>query len=355
MREKDRIKIDIITKMLGDLEQLYKNREISEEAYRELKSKYEREMEKIDDYDFMDLGDIIREKVERSLKKSLSKIDWYTGNEFVKEEVLKGKFDSEDVDIDFRVENGRIELKKSDTDEYNVLIRKRVKARDEEEAEEKFEEIDVTIDVEKDMLRINTTDTVDIIASLPEKNYRIRTESENGSINISDLKGEKAILRTENGKILIRDIEFEKIDGETENGRIDIRNVKVETLEAITENGSLVLEDIKADEIKAETENGRISCDCDASKQKLKTEHGNIVVGVSGGDTTVFTEVGSIKIKVSEETKAIIEAKVGMGSIRHSGKTVESREGYRKIIVNEDGIEEAKIRAETDMGSIKII
>jgi len=39
MREKDRIKIDIITKMLGDLEQLYKNREISEEAYRELRVK----------------------------------------------------------------------------------------------------------------------------------------------------------------------------------------------------------------------------------------------------------------------------------------------------------------------------
>ena len=83
MREKDKIKSDIITKMLGDLEHLFKNKEIGEETYNELKSKYEKELEEIDEYyDFADLGDMIREKVERSLRKSLGKMDWYRGDEF---------------------------------------------------------------------------------------------------------------------------------------------------------------------------------------------------------------------------------------------------------------------------------
>jgi len=355
-REKDKIKSDIITKMLGDLEQLYKNKEISEETYNELKSKYEKEMEKIDEYyDFADLGDMIREKVERNLEKSLGKIDWYVGNEFVKEDILKGKFESKDVDIDFRVENGRIELKKSDNDEYNVLIRKRVKATNQEDAEEEFEDIDVTIDLEKDRLSIHATEMVDIIASLPEKSYRIRAESENGAINISDLKGEETILRTENGKLVMKGIEFEKIDGKTENGRIDIGNAKAKNLKTFTENGSLVLDKVEADEVKAETENGHISCNCDASRQELKTERGSIKTEVSKGENIVSTEMGSIKIKVSENTKAEIEARVGMGRIKCPGRTIEERGRYKKFIMNEEGTKEAKIKVEADMGSIKII
>jgi len=355
-REKDKIKSDIITKMLGDLERLYKNKEISEESYNELKLKYEKELEKIDEYyDFADLGDMIREKVERSLEKSLGKIDWYARNEFVKEDILKGKFESKDVEIDFRVENGRIELKKSDKDEYTVLIRKRVKARNRKDAEEEFEDIDVTIDLEEDRLSIHATDTVDIIAALPEKNYRIRAESENGVINISDLKGEETILRTENGKLVMKSLEFEKIDGKTENGRIDIGNIKTEDLKLFTENGSLVLDEIEADQIKAETENGHISCNCDANRQELKTERGSIRVNVSKGENIVSTEMGSIKIKVSENTKAEIEARVGMGRIKCQGRTIEEGGRYKKYIMNEEGTKEARIRAETDMGAIKIM
>ena len=356
MREKDKIKSDIITKMLGDLEKLYKKKEISEDAFKELKSKYEKEMEKIGEYySCADMGDMIREKVEKSLEKCLYKKEWYTKNEFAKEDVIKGKFDSKDVEIDFEVENGKIDLKKSENDEYKVLIRKRVRARNQETSEEKFEDIDVKIDQEKDRLLIRATNTVDIIAALPEKNYTIKAKSENGAITLSGLKGEEIILKTENGKLVMKDLEFKKIDGKNERGRIDIKNTKVGTLEVFTENGCLVLDEIEANDLKAETENGHICCNCEANRQELKTERGSIGVRVSKGENIITTEMGSIKIKVSENTKADIEAKVGIGRIKCPGRTIEEKNGYKKIIMNEEGTGLVKIKAETDMGSIKIM
>jgi len=341
--------------MLGDLEQLYKNREISEEAYRELKSKYEREMEKIDDYDFMDLGDIIREKIENSLKKAFSITNFYMGEEFVKKEEIKGKFGAGNVDIDFAVENGKMTLKKSEEDEYRITIIKRVKARDEEDAEDKFRDVDIEIERGDDRLMIYASDTVDIVAELPEKNYRVKSESENGVIIISDLKGEEASIETENGTITLKNLRFSEIDGKTENGRINIENVKGKKIRVFTENGSIILLDTKADEIIAESENGRISSECDADRQRLKTEHGSILTTVLRGKSIISTEMGSIKIRIPEETKAIIEARIDRGTIRYSGRIITSEEGYKKIIVNEDGIEEAKIRVDVDFGSLIIL
>ena len=360
MREKDKIRNDIIVKMLGDLERLHKDNEIGEDTYTELKAKYERELEEIDEYyDFADLGDMIREKVEASLQKAFKNSfkgkKGYFDNEFIKEETLKGKFDFSDVNIDFRVENGRIEIKKSDTDEYLVLIRKRAKARGREEAERAFDEIDLSIEQENDRLAVHASEMVDIVAALPARSYTITAESENGSISLSDLSGEESTLKTENGALVITEVEFERLDGWTENGRVEIKDVKGTAVHAVTENGSVVLEDLSVDELTADTENGRISSSCEAKKMRLTTERGSITASISAGENDVRTELGSIKIKVPEGTKAYIEARTDLGRIKAEGTIVNSENGYKKIIFNENGSEEAKIRIKTDMGSIKIM
>ncbi len=360
MREKDKIRSDILTNLLGDLEQLHKNNEISDETYNALKAKYEKELEEVDEYyDFEDLGDVIREKVERSLKKafqtSFKGKKGYVGNEFAKEEIIKGKFDSEKVSIDFRVENGRIEIKKSETDEYTILLRKRVRARNREDAEEAFKEIDLTVKQEPSRVTIHATDTVDIVATLPEKRYRVRAESENGAIDISELQGETINLVTENGKILMEKLNFNSTEGRTENGRIELRDLRGEMINLVTENGSVILAGVSVQTLSAQAENGRIVSDCTTDVQELKTEHGSIVTTVSPGESTISTEMGSIKIKVPEDTKAVIEARTDMGRVRCIGGTVESAGKYKRIILNENAPHEAKVRAETDMGSIKVM
>ncbi|MEA1993958.1 MAG: DUF4097 family beta strand repeat-containing protein [Euryarchaeota archaeon] len=357
IREKDRIRNDIITRMLGDLERLHKKGEITDETYEELKAKYEKKMGEVDEYyGFAGLGDVIREKVEKSIQKAFKSTKIHFGETFTREETIKGTFDSEDIDIDFKVENGKIELKKSDTDEYNVLIRKRVKASDSEEAEKEFESIDLTVEQESNRLAIYATDMVDIIAEIPEKRYRVRAESENGSVMLSDLNGETSTLKTENGKIIVKNAKFADLTGTTENGRIEVQHVGSTTVKIAAENGSLLLEEINTENLTAETENGRISSTRSKAKtQRLMTERGAVTADISSGENYIRTKMGSVKIKVPGETKASIEVRTSMGSIRSEGKIIESKDGYKKIILNEDGIKEAKIKVQTDFGSIKIV
>ncbi|TQR18506.1 DUF4097 family beta strand repeat-containing protein [Psychrobacillus soli] len=153
--------------------------------------------------------------------------------------------------------------------------------------------------------------SIKLTIHVPEKEYNeLKTELDNGRINVHD-------------------INVQAIDLETDNGIIDLQNVEAQTIRLKSDNGQILMQDVNGS-IDAETDNGRIiltTTDLDRPID-LKTDNGLIEIQTD-----------------KEPTNATIHVKVDNGRINVFG-------AENKQTVFGDGVN--KINLESDNGRITV-
>ncbi|MCZ8523470.1 MULTISPECIES: DUF4097 family beta strand repeat-containing protein [Paenibacillus] len=165
----------------------------------------------------------------------------------------------------------------------------------------------------------------------------MRGETTNGSVTLSELKGELQ-LRTTNGRI-----QAEKTVGaltlESTNGRIDIKAHEGNAVLRTT-NGKLSADTVQG-ELEAETTNGTIEANGVRQGVKARTTNGTIQIATAevGGDWNIQTSNGKIGLKLPSQGDYRIEGVGKLGKVESAlpltvrDKTVSGTIGSGKYLL----------------------
>lgn len=251
------------------------------------------------------------------------------------EKSFSGKIGTSSVFFQVNNFNGPVKVSSWDKPEYNIDLKIESRGYTEEEAVENLKELKIDLldevvdDVTKLVLQYNypriedVSYSIDVDVKLPntvEADLDVR--SSNGSISLTDLKGDTIKARTSNGRIILEDLSAKSLNGRTSNGNIQctveamdtqlhtsngtisVSKLKGESLEARTSNGRIVLGDISVKKITARTSNGRIEGEVDSEDAQLSTSNGGIeltIPSISSGDYNLRTSKGPIEIDLSSK------------------------------------------------------
>ena len=212
------------------------------------------------------------------------------------EEVIEGSFpetgSSEFIHV--QTTNGRIEIYGWDRPDFRLVLNKRIRASNEEEARAKIDSRVTVAQTEagliadaKSLKGINAG--VNIVLLLPyDKIYDLTLDTRNGRINLEDLKAEGIEARTSNGRIVLLGVDAKVAHLNSSNGTIR-SDGNIPLLTARTSNGSIGIvtseEDMNSYDLA--TSNGSIKLtvlDCEdlAHNFDLTTSLGKIRVNLPG-------------------------------------------------------------------------
>lgn len=199
---------------------------------------------------------------------------------------------------------------------------------------------------------------------------KLRCETKNNSITLSDIKSEKINLSTMNGRIEGTFLNSTDIEAITTNSGVFLDHVVTKNFNAHTANGKIKLNDMNSDKIIAKTSNSTIDTDrLSARYIDLKTSNGKIIYDFFDMEKTkeiiLSTSNGTIISTLSEMSKHIyFDLETSMGSIHLEHPNLiykinrQANFGLKKVVAhtseydnNEDFI---KFSAYTSNGSIKI-
>lgn len=141
---------------------------------------------------------------------------------------------------------------------------------------------------------------------------------------------------------------YESIKVNTDNGKININNLRVNILESKTANGRINFKNIIANDVQTRTNNGRVTLENIDGDIKAKSSNGKIEVSVDSLNQSLdlHTSNGAVRVVTKEEpTNAIIDADTGNGSIRVFGK-----KDWDIVTGNGDHL----IKLRTSNGSIRV-
>jgi len=215
--------------------------------------------------------------------------------------------------------NGLIKVESWDKDQVMLEITKTVRADDQEEAEEYFDQLRVEIDNETDYLEVRTHyphegweglwnllfhggsryGGVEYVLKVP-KGINLEAETTNGNVDVDSVIGGVKAGST-NGQLHMEDVGG-AVDGSTTNGNISAilsKEVDFKGIKLATTNGSINVscpENINAD-VSAHTTNGSISTEFPVTIQGKfgnKSFEGKINKG--GSRIYLHTTNGSIEI-----------------------------------------------------------
>lgn len=215
--------------------------------------------------------------------------------------------------------NGSIKVETWDKDQVMVQATKTVRADDQEEADDYFNQLRVEIDNEKDYVEVHTHfphenwggfwdwlfrggsryGGVEYVLKVPAT-IKLETETTNGSVDVSSVVGGVRASST-NGQVNMDNVGG-TVDGSTTNGNITATisgKVQFEDLKLTTTNGSITVscpENVNAD-VSAHTTNGSISLEFPVTIQgsfNNKSLDGKINKG--GNRIYLHTTNGSIEI-----------------------------------------------------------
>ncbi|WP_166245140.1 DUF4097 family beta strand repeat-containing protein [Paenibacillus turpanensis] len=133
------------------------------------------------------------------------------------------------------------------------------------------------------------------------------TETQNGELSLSDIRGGNIEARTTNGNIFVLHTEG-SIQLETRNGKIEAEGIKG-AAELSTTNGSIMVSEVTGD-VTAETVNGWIQAEQLSKSVNLQTRNGKITATSDrvGGNWEVDSSNGSLEIGVPVEGHFTIRA-----------------------------------------------
>lgn len=235
------------------------------------------------------------------LEDFLSKldIDWsslpftFGGEPYRYEEKHEGEFEpgDEPVELDFRGRNGRVEVFGWDSDGWQVLVRKKVRAPDRERAGERAAAIST-------------------FESGPKKLFFEEHASAQLGWGGSGVSIEVHVPRARSYSIQAR----------SANGRVIVEGLRCGTLLGKTANGKVVLRDVSADLAQAKTANGSVLFEGAAGRVECQTANGVIhYTPLPCAETAadLHTANGSIRVKVPDDSDVgyRIEARTGFGGL----------------------------------------
>lgn len=261
-----------------------------------------------------------------------------------------GSFTGDNVEIDLDTRNGNIEITESIGDQFELEINSRVRAENEEKAQNKKSR-GMEIQKESNRLSFRVTEreiVANVRLSLPKKHlYNLNLDTSNGRVEISGLQADKVEADTSNGRIVFRDMSGKIFRADTSNGRIEMKNVKGDEFIADTSNGSIYIQG-EGQFFNGDTSNGSITIE-----PKFKAD----------GEIKADTSNGRIKLHLprGEDIGYSLEASTSMGSLNIELPEIEyseKQESYsrKKAVGKTRGYQEKRIKveieAQSSMGSI---
>lgn len=283
------------------------------------------------------------------LEDFLSKldIDWsslplaFGGEPYRYEDKYEGEFEpgDEPVELDLQGRNGRVEVFAWDRDGWQVLVRKKVRAADEERAKER-------------------ATAISTFESGPRRLYFKESEPTVlgwGSFGVS-IEVHVPWARTY------------ALRATSANGRVVVEGLRCRTLVGKTANGKVALRDVSAAEAEARTANGSVLFEGSAGNLECRTANGVIdYIPRPCGETNadLSTANGSIRVKAvsSPDVGYRLEARTGFGGLNVGLPDFETEEqekqfGRRHIIGRTAGFADKGSRisicARTTNGSIRV-
>jgi DUF4097 and DUF4098 domain-containing protein YvlB len=251
--------------------------------------------------------------------------------------------------------NGSIEVKAWDKNDVRVVVERRVKSRDEEEARAVLEDYPTTIEKKGNEIWVETEgwgrwgDSDRIEASYRmtvPRQFNVSLTTAGGSINVDDLDGD-VFAKTAGGSIEVGDITGE-VELKTAGGSIVVSGGG-KVVEVETAGGSIDIGKANGVVI-ARTSGGSIRVDRAAGGIEAETAGGSITLGPSGGDVDASTAGGSIRI---EATEGKVRASTAGGSI-----SVDGSGGPVKVTTSGGSIQvedaRAGVKARTSGGSVSV-
>jgi hypothetical protein len=266
----------------------------------------------------------------RSLCDSLGNLDicleFGDDHRWLLEEELTGSLSPGPINLELLTHNGSIRVEAWDQPEYRLLVRKRVRARSMEEAEE------ICRDHQFAQIQGNA-----IQAGDPQDSRIRRLVSVSLHLQLPRQHPATGTLRTANGSIKVLGLDAQALD-------------------LISSNGSISLQDVSGGPIQAKTVNGSIKADGETSLVQASTTNGSIALSSSvlNRDMALSTVNGSIraKIPVQADTALALKASTTSGRVKleHSqfdlrsiggsgGKYIETRSGNWEQALNKVHLE----------------
>ncbi|GEM_PF-3356381 len=401
MAVKDKLELERLYAILDDLESMYRDDEISEETYTEMKKNYKKKISDIQDR-IMDLdGESGQKDVSRQVQEAMAHLDESTAqisknvNEILKETMrsLKMQLKSAGVDsccktyskedsfnisleedqylsLKCHLEWGKIEIRGKEGNDITIHAEKKSRADERETGMKRLENIGLncksSLEGNKRIVKINPDlpkwGMVDFTIEVPNRHQNTyHVYNEKGKITFHGVECDECEIENENGNIDIRNLDCRNINITTETSSIAIEDLIAKgEVEIYNENGNIRLTDVKSDKMKAYTEKGHISAQMAANRGSLKTELGSISyanIEDRPQQINISSELGSIKVKVDEgQTPWTISAKVDLGSIKNSSSLLSKLEKVRifESSKGKDVQDRIMISTSTDLGSIEI-
>lgn len=214
------------------------------------------------------------------------------GNRIALEEEICGQLEPGPVELDLLTVNGSIRIETWDSPQYRLLIKKRVRAADQQEAEDIARQYKIA-DIRDNVIRARVPDqarprricAVSLLLQLP-RGHAVSgaIETANGSVTLTGLENHGLRVRTSNGSIIAEHLHGGPLTANTVNGSIKAAG-SLSQMEAGTTNGSITLHAAALD--------GDVS---------LKTVNGSIKVFWPGGqDTALALSASTVTGRIAVE------------------------------------------------------
>lgn len=215
------------------------------------------------------------------------------------------------IPIELNNANGPVRLQGWTENYYQLTVVQRLKGRDRELLRSRLYEVDWENNAEKASFILDVPNHGDRVISLhlmvPEgRTYQIYLSSQNGALEVENLKATDLTLNTINGSTELRNVKAENIRGRGGNGACEMKGVEAHSIRHELGNGSYRLS-TSASEVDLTTTNGAVHLRVldvqNAAGYRLRTTNGSINVSLPpridlGVSLNLKTSVGRIKTEL---------------------------------------------------------
>ncbi|MDN4495090.1 DUF4097 family beta strand repeat-containing protein [Ureibacillus aquaedulcis] len=156
-----------------------------------------------------------------------------------------------------------------------------------------------------------------VLVGLPKKDYdTIKAETDNGTINVTQINAAELVSDTDNGEILLEEVESQKVIAKSDNGKIILKDIASQDIDVEIDNGDAVIED-STGRITGESSNGMLTVITDNIEQPmdLETDNGQILVKTTNKSENIRFDVKTDNGSVNIYGQSIPEQAIGKGNI----------------------------------------
>ncbi len=241
------------------------------------------------------------------------------------------------VRLDLSGRNGRVEVFGWDQPGWRVILRKKIRAQNEERARERAAEI-VRFESGPAHLRCEEQ-------PMGWGNSGVSVE-----VHVPKSLTYEVIAHSSNGRVLVEGLQCVTVNGKTANGKVGVKGVAAREISLSTANGGITFEG-SAERLECDTSNGTITCCPQAEKSMectLHTSNGSIRVRTPEGPNTGYridahTSHGAIDLDLAGFEVQMQDRQFGRRSVRGQSSGYDTRPV--KVAIN----------ARTTNGSIRFL